>query len=131
MPTLTEKRNAAGDRYAAAVVELRSAFVDLSALDRLCQAPSFGVPPNVIELRHPSFARTSAALSSDGIMGSDRGLFSGLTSNRCADANGRVVRAWAARPISNQAWTRQLGEARDHRGGARQDAVASDTPTPY
>jgi len=56
MPTLTEKRNAAGDRYAAAVVELRAAFTDLSALDRLCRAPSFGPPPEVVPLRHPTFA---------------------------------------------------------------------------
>ncbi len=56
MPSLTEKRNAAGDRWAAAVTELRAAFVDLSALDRLCLAPSFGVPPEVVPLRHPTFA---------------------------------------------------------------------------
>ena len=56
MTTLTEKRNAAGDRWAAAVVELRAAFVDLAALDRLCQAPSFGPPPEVVPLRHPTFA---------------------------------------------------------------------------
>jgi hypothetical protein len=42
MTTLVEKRNAAGDRYVAAVSELRAAFVGLSALDHLCRAPSFG-----------------------------------------------------------------------------------------
>lgn len=56
MSTLVEKRNAAGDRYAAAVLELRSAFTDLSALDHLCRAPSFGPQPDVIPLRHPTFA---------------------------------------------------------------------------
>jgi len=30
--------------------------VDLAALDRLCQAPSFGPPPEVVPLRHPTFA---------------------------------------------------------------------------
>lgn len=56
MTTLVERRNAAGERWAAAVVELRSAFVDLAALDRLLQAPSFGPPPDVVPLRHPTFA---------------------------------------------------------------------------
>jgi hypothetical protein len=39
MTTLVEKLNAAGNRYKAALVELRAAFVDLSALDRLLSAP--------------------------------------------------------------------------------------------
>ncbi len=56
MPTLTEKRNAAGDRYRAAVVELRAAYTDLSALDRLLNAPGFGPPPDPIPLRHSTFA---------------------------------------------------------------------------
>jgi len=57
MTTLVEKRNAAGDRYALAIVELRAAFTDLSALDSLLSAPSFGgSPPDVIALRHPTFA---------------------------------------------------------------------------
>jgi hypothetical protein len=32
------------------------AFVDLSALDRLLSAPSFGPPPDVVPLRHPTYA---------------------------------------------------------------------------
>ncbi len=68
MPTLTEKRNAAGDRYAAAIVELRSAFTDLSALDRLLSAPSFGgSPPDVIPLRHPTFAPNVSGSFTDDI----------------------------------------------------------------
>ena len=56
MKTLVEKRNAAGDRYAAAVVELRAAFTDLAALDRLLSTPSFGPPPEIVPFRHPTFA---------------------------------------------------------------------------
>jgi hypothetical protein len=56
MTSLVELRNAAGDRYAAAVTELRAAFTDLSALDRLCEAPSFGPPPEIVPFRHPTFA---------------------------------------------------------------------------
>jgi hypothetical protein len=56
MTTLTEKRNIAGDRYAAAVTEFRAAFTDLSALDRLLSAPSFGPPPETVPFRHPTFA---------------------------------------------------------------------------
>jgi hypothetical protein len=67
MPTLTEKRNAAGDRYAAAVTELRAAFTDLSALDRLLNAPSFGPPPSVIELCHPIFAPNVSGMFTDDI----------------------------------------------------------------
>ncbi len=67
MPSLTEKRNAAGDRYAAAVVELRAAFTDLSALDRLLGAPSFGIPPSVIELRHPEFAPNVSGSFADDV----------------------------------------------------------------
>jgi len=67
MPSMTEKRNAAGDRYALAVSELRAAFVDLSALDRLCGAPSFGMPPNVIELRHPTYAPNVSGSFTDGV----------------------------------------------------------------
>jgi hypothetical protein len=55
MPTLVEKRNAAGARWAAAVSELRSAYTDLSALDHLCRAPSFGQPPDPIPLRHSTY----------------------------------------------------------------------------
>jgi hypothetical protein len=64
---MTEKRNAAGARYAAAVTEIRAAFTDLSALDRLCQAPSFGPPPDVIALRHPTFAPNVAGSFVDDI----------------------------------------------------------------
>jgi hypothetical protein len=68
MPSLSEKRNAACDRYRAAIAELRDAFVDLSALDRLTNAPSFGgPPPNVIELRHPTYAPDVSGSFVDGI----------------------------------------------------------------
>jgi hypothetical protein len=67
MTTLVKKRNAAGDRYKAALAELRAAFVDLSALDRLCQAPSFGPPPDIVPLRHPTFAANISGSFTDGI----------------------------------------------------------------
>jgi hypothetical protein len=68
MTALIEKRNAAGARYVAAVTELRAAFVDLSAIDRLCNAPSFGGdPPDVIALRHPTYAPDVSGSFTDGI----------------------------------------------------------------
>jgi hypothetical protein len=67
MTTLIEKRNAAGDRYAAAVAELRAAFADLSALDRLLSAPSFGPPPEVVPFRHPTFAPAISGTFTDDI----------------------------------------------------------------
>ena len=67
MTTLTEKRNAAGDRWAAAVVELRAAFTDLSALDRLLGAPSFGPPPEIVPFRHPTFAPNVSGSFVDGV----------------------------------------------------------------
>lgn len=67
MTTLVQKRNAAGDRYAAALVELRAAFVDLSALDRLLAAPSFGPPPEVVPFRHPTFAPAISGSFTDDI----------------------------------------------------------------
>ena len=60
-------RNAAGDRYRAALVELQAAFVDLSALDCLCQAPSFGPPPENETFRHPTFAPAISGNFTDGI----------------------------------------------------------------
>jgi hypothetical protein len=56
IPQLIIARATAGARYVAAVIELRAAFTDLSAIDRLCNAPSFGPPPDVIPLRHPTYA---------------------------------------------------------------------------
>jgi hypothetical protein len=67
MPSLTEKRNAAGDRYAAAVVELRAAFVALSALDRLLEAPSFGPAPLTVPLRHPTYLPDLSGSLTDGV----------------------------------------------------------------
>jgi hypothetical protein len=67
MSTLVEKRNAAGDRYKAAVLELRSAFVSLAALDQLCRGPSFGPPPEVVPLRHPTFLPDLVGSFNDGI----------------------------------------------------------------
>jgi hypothetical protein len=67
MTTLVEKRNVAGERWAAAVVELRSAFVDLSALDRLLSAPSFGPAPEVVPLRHPTFCPNVCGSFTDGV----------------------------------------------------------------
>jgi hypothetical protein len=67
MNTLVKKRNAAGDRYKAALVELRAAFVDLSTLDRLLSAPSFGPPPDIVPLRHPTYAPDVGGSFTDGI----------------------------------------------------------------
>lgn len=55
MASFTEKRIQAGERYAAAVRELREAFGELSVLDQRCGAPSFGQSPDVVPLRHPIF----------------------------------------------------------------------------
>jgi hypothetical protein len=64
MTTLVEKRNAAGDRYVAAVSELRAAFVGLSAsLPRAFVWP----PPDVIGLRHPTFAPDISGSFTDGV----------------------------------------------------------------
>jgi hypothetical protein len=51
----------------AAVSELRAAFVDLSALDRLLSAPSFGPPPDIVPFRHPTFAPDVSGSFTDGI----------------------------------------------------------------
>jgi hypothetical protein len=67
MLSLQQRRLEAGDRYRAAVLEMRAAFVQLSALDRLCQAPSFGPPPAVVEMRHPTFLPDLSGSWTDGI----------------------------------------------------------------
>jgi hypothetical protein len=67
MPTLTESRSQAGQRYAAAVTELRAAFTELSALDRLLQAPSFGPPPETVPFRHPTFCPNVGGSFTDDI----------------------------------------------------------------
>jgi hypothetical protein len=67
MTDLVKKRDAAGKRYAAAVSELRAAFVNLSAVDRLLSAPSFGPPPDIVPLRHPSYAPDVSGSFTDGI----------------------------------------------------------------
>jgi hypothetical protein len=43
------------------------AFVDLSALDRLLSAPSFGPPPDVVPLRHPTYAPDVSGSFTDDI----------------------------------------------------------------
>lgn len=67
MTTLTERRNLAGDRYAAAVKELRDAWCALAALDQLTRSPSFGPQPDVIPLRHPTFAPDISGAFADGV----------------------------------------------------------------
>src|SRR5258707_9984377 len=47
--------------------EVRAAFVDLSALDRLLSAPSFGPPPEVVPFRHPTFAPAISGSFTDDI----------------------------------------------------------------
>jgi hypothetical protein len=39
-------------RYRDAVREFRAAYAELAADDRRCNRPGFGVPPDVIDLRH-------------------------------------------------------------------------------
>ena len=59
---LTSHRATAGARYTAAVAELRAAFGDLAAIERLLESKmgsiaTFGGPrPDVIPLRHPVYA---------------------------------------------------------------------------
>lgn len=68
MPTLIEKRIAAGERYASAVRELRAAFAELAVFDQACQAPSFGTPPEVVPLRHPTFAPNVSGSFGDDVV---------------------------------------------------------------
>jgi hypothetical protein len=62
LPELTAHRATAGARYVAAVAELRAAFGDLGAIERLLESKvgtigTFGGPrPDVIPLRHPVYA---------------------------------------------------------------------------
>jgi hypothetical protein len=67
MTILVERRNAAGERYAAAVLELRASYTELAALDHLCRAPSFGPSPDPIPLRHPTFAPDVGGTFTDDI----------------------------------------------------------------
>jgi hypothetical protein len=67
MPSIVDQRNAAGDRWVAAVTELRAAFVELSALDQICRSPSFGEAPDVISLRHQTFLPDLGGRFTDGI----------------------------------------------------------------
>jgi hypothetical protein len=68
MSIFQEQRIQAGERYAAAIVELRTAFGELSILDQCCRAPSFGgEPPNVIALRHPTFAANVTGSFTDDV----------------------------------------------------------------
>jgi hypothetical protein len=59
---LTAHRATAGARYSAAVAELRAAFGDLAAIERLIESKlgqigTFGGPrPDPIPLRHPVYA---------------------------------------------------------------------------
>jgi hypothetical protein len=63
-PELLTHRATAGARYAAAVTELRAAFADLAAIDRLLSnqrvaygtLPTFGQHPDPISFRHPVYA---------------------------------------------------------------------------
>jgi hypothetical protein len=63
LPELIAHRDTAGARYVAAVTELRAAFGDLGAIERLLEnakagypVPTFGGPrPNPIPLRHPKY----------------------------------------------------------------------------
>lgn len=68
MSELVQNRNAAGERYAAALVALRDAYTELAALDQVCRAPTFGPPPNPIELRHPTFAPDFGGSFTDSVL---------------------------------------------------------------
>jgi hypothetical protein len=67
MTTVVQRRNAAGDRYSKALAEFRAAFVELSALDRICQVPSFGPAPEIVPFRHPTFAPNVSGSFTDDI----------------------------------------------------------------
>jgi hypothetical protein len=68
MTTLVEKRNLAGERYAAAIVELRAAFGEMSILDQHCRSSSFGgPPPEIVPLRHPTFAPNVSGSFTDDV----------------------------------------------------------------
>jgi hypothetical protein len=58
MPTKDDLA-AAGARYRAAVLELRQAWGELAAIERVtfpATGGRFGAPPDVVSLRHPEFA---------------------------------------------------------------------------
>jgi hypothetical protein len=67
MTNFKDKHDAAGAKYAAAVSELRAAFGDLAALDRWAGAPSFGVLPEIVPLRHPRYAPDVAGSFADDV----------------------------------------------------------------
>ena len=77
MSTLAElitHRATAGARYVAAVAELRAAFGDLGAIERLLEpkvgtTPTFGGPrPDPIPLRHPVYAPNIGGSFQDDVM---------------------------------------------------------------
>jgi hypothetical protein len=67
MSALMEKRNAAGDAYLLAVTEFLKARRDLEALDRLCERQGFGVHPDMVSLRHSTFAPALSGAVTDGV----------------------------------------------------------------
>jgi hypothetical protein len=69
---LFANRESAGARYRAAVLELRAAFGDLAAVEKLLAQshhapPTFGPPPDLISLRHPTYAADISGSFSDDI----------------------------------------------------------------
>lgn len=56
MATFQEMHDQAGARYKAAVLELRAAYGLLGALDRKVDAQGFGIPVDVVSLRHRRYA---------------------------------------------------------------------------
>ncbi|WP_128925597.1 hypothetical protein [Bradyrhizobium guangxiense] len=69
MSTFREKHIAAGERYRAAVLELRAAYGELGAFDRRASAPGFGVPPEIVPLRHSVFAPNVAGSFAEDVRG--------------------------------------------------------------
>jgi len=65
--TFQERHDAAGARYAAAVLEFRAAYVALAAHDRKAGTPGFGLAVEIIPLRHTKYLPDLAGSFTDGI----------------------------------------------------------------
>jgi hypothetical protein len=71
MPTFGEQiqdqHDAAGARYLAAVTELRAAYGALAAFDRKAGAQGFGIPPEIVPIRHSVYAPDVAGSFADDV----------------------------------------------------------------
>jgi hypothetical protein len=70
---LVTHRAEAGARFASAVIELRAAYGDLAAIEKLLNSPrvaygtvpTFGEPPAIVPLRHPTYSNPIGSFADD------------------------------------------------------------------